>query len=158
MTKPKAREMQLKLARSKRECFGHIPPPKAAVTPLAPLDHSHPPQSPKRSSIPVTPFLITPPQPKRRRFKKRTEKEKETLRSFKFEEKIVQLERKWLAVARYCWHWRHTSSSISLAIVRQIANDANVGQDTLRTWVRNALAGNSLTSKPSNIYCFLLLN
>ena len=104
MPKPSARKKQLTLARAKRDSFGHIPPPKPTLIPLAPQDHSHPPQSPKQTSIPVTPLLVTPPQPKRRWFHKRTENEKETLQSYKFEEKIIQLERKWLAVTQYCWH------------------------------------------------------
>jgi len=148
---------QLKLAREKRQNFGYVPPPKPTVVPLAPRDHAHPPQSPKRVSVPFTPLSIAPPQPKRRRFKKKTQQEKETLRSYKFEEKIVQLEKKWYAVSRYCWHWRHTDTSISSSIVRQIAFDAGVGQDTLRTWVKNALAGNSLMNKLSNDLFFLSL-
>ena len=88
-TSPKNK--QLKLAREKREKFGHIPPPKPAVIPLAPRDHSHPPQSPKRASIPFTPISITPPQPKRRQFSKKMKRKRKRFGLISLRKKLFSL-------------------------------------------------------------------
>ena len=153
--KPSKKKTQLSLAREKRKNFGHISPQKPTQTTLAPKDSSLPPQCEKRLSIPVEHCCLTPPQPKKRRFRKRSHRERETLCSYKFDQKIVKLERKWFAVAKYCWHWRHFDQTISPSIVQQIGREVKVCEATLRTWVKSALIGNSLL----NIYSsFLIFN
>ncbi len=138
---------QLSKARGNRKNFGHSSPQKPSQLPIAPRDHSLPPQCAKRISIPVEPSCITPPQPKKRRFKKKTVKEKESRRSLQFEQSIVKLERKWFAVARHCLHWRHFDRTISPSAVRQITRDMKISEETLRNWVKKALAGKSLLNK-----------
>ena len=98
-------------------------------------------------SVPTAQLSVTSPDLKRRRFKKKTLRQRETLRSLKFDEKIVKLEKKWHSVAKYCWHLRSSDLSISPRVVTQIAKDAKVSKGTLRNWVKQAMAGNSLLPK-----------
>ena len=147
MAKSSIQKKQLSIARNKRTNFGFSPIPKPQEYILGSKDISLPPESPKRVSVPTAQLSVTPPDLKRRRFKKKTLRQRETLRSLKFDEKIVKLEKKWHSVAKYCWHLQSSDLSISPRVVTQIAKDAKVSEGTLRNWVKQAMAGNSLLPK-----------
>lgn len=147
MPKPTQRKRQLSSAREKRANFGHPQNPKPVEYVLGAKDISLPPQNLKRVSLPFTPTLVTPPNPKRRRFMKKSPGEKEKISSFKFDATISKLERKWFAVSKYCWHMRPSDQYIPPIIVKQIAKDANVTVGSVRSWVECAMKGNSLLPK-----------
>ena len=111
----------------------------------APKALDTPPLHEKR--ICTSPKVYHPPEMKKKRWKKKTKKEKE--RDFSHQEwvRVNSLERRWRAVAAYCRRQSMFRGFISNQDAKKIAEEYNLTLETLKRLVEKALKGESLLRK-----------